>query len=327
MLIDVLTRFCEDTGKDLVQQRSEINRTAQQAAKELYEELACNRMLREVSCLVPRNKIVALPTYIGPLIAMRQHTSEVIVPLHSMTPRYASNTLTYKWKNWRDLGEGPLHTYPTAIDTISFEAPSVTDAAVIKVTGQTDVANLEEATVNMTASPSSTTKLFNPAGLKSIASLSDRTCDITVKDSDGNEIAVLYNNEKKTRYRMVDVSELFWGNDSSDGSTIIDILYKAPLPILRLDTDSLPVGDDYDEAWYYRMMAIFYKDKGAERREDANRALAQSRISAQNIRDGQERGQIKKLEFGRNKYMSRAYYCGAYRYGAGTFQDEPYSEY
>ena len=40
MLIDVLTRFCEDTGKDLVQQRSEINRTAQQAAKELYQELS-----------------------------------------------------------------------------------------------------------------------------------------------------------------------------------------------------------------------------------------------------------------------------------------------
>jgi len=326
MLLDVLTGFCEETGKDATQQRPEILRVLQAGAKELYDELSCNRMLREVSCLVPRNKIVALPSRIGELVAMRQHTSEVLVPLMSMTPRYASNTLTYKWKNWRDLGESPVHTLPQAVDTLIFEAPQVTDNAVIVVAGQTNVAAMISESVTLSSSPQETTNLWNPAGLKSISSVTARTCDITVNDAEGNEVAILYSNESKTRYKMVDVSELFWGNDSSDGSTIIDILFKAPLNKLVLDTDSFPAGDIYDEAWLYRALSLFYKNM-PERREDANRNLMQSRLIAQNIRDGSERGQVKKLEFGRNKYMSRAYYCGAYRYGAGTTQDEPYSEY
>lgn len=326
MLLDVLTRFCEDSGKDAVQQRTECVKTLQQAAKELYDELSCNRLLRECSCLVPRNKIVALPSCIGPLVGMRQHTSEVIVPYMSMTPRYASNTLTYKWKNWRDVGESPVHTLPQAIDTLTFEVTDYSDNAVIQVTGQTNKAALETESVTLSSASAVTTKLWNPAGLKSIVSLTARTSDITIKDAEGNEVGILYNNERKSKYRMVDVSELFWGNDSSDGSTIIDILFKAVLPLLSLDTDSFPAGDEYDEAWYYRAMAIYYKDK-PDRKDDANRNLMLSRVAAQNIRDGEERGQIKKMEFGRNKYMSRAYYAGAYRYGAGTFQDEPYSEY
>jgi hypothetical protein len=269
--------------------------------------------------------IVALPSSIGELLGMRQHSSEVLVPLQSMTPRYASNTLTYKWKNWRDLGESPVHTLPQAIDVIQFTAPVLEDA-VVTVNGQTSVASVEAESVTIDASPKSTTKLFNPAGLKSITSTSVRSCDITVLDAEDNEIAVLYNNERRTRYRMVDVSELFWGNDNSEGQTIIDILYKEPLIHFNNDTDSFPAGDIYDDAWHARAMSLFYAPM-ANRQQDANRWRMISLNLLRNVKDGSEQGIVKKIEFGRNKYMTRSHYSGAYRYGAGTMGDDLHSEY
>lgn len=325
MLIDVLTRVCEDTGYHATQERSKVIKLLNAAAREMYQELDCNRIKREVSCLVGRNKIVALPSMIGELLGMRQHSSEVIIPLESMTPRYASNTLSYKWKNWRDLGESPVHTLPASTDTLTFTAPLL-ESAVVSVSGQTNNANSESESVTISASPTDTTKLWVPSGIKSITSVSTRTCDIAVEDADGNEVAVLYNNERRTRYRMVDVSELFWGTDSSDGDTIVDILYKEPLYYFTNDTDSFPAGDIYDEAWHARAMSLYYSPM-AGRREDANRYRMISLNLLRNIKDGSEQGIIKKLEFGRNKYMTRAYYAGAFRQNAGTWQEEPYNEY
>lgn len=326
MLIDVLTRVCEDTGYDIVQERAKAIKLLNQASSELYQELDCNRIKREISCLVGRNMIVALPSMIGELQGMRQHSSEVIVPLESMTPRYASNTLGYKWKNWRDLGESPVHTLPQAIDTLSFTS-AVIESSVVKISGQTNVAAIESESVTLDASPKTSTKLWNPAGLKSITSTSDRTCDIVVLDAEGNEIAVLYNNERRTRYKMVDVSELFWGNDNSDGQTIVDILYKEPLYYLTNDTDSFPAGDIYDDAWHARAMSLYFAPMQG-RLSDANRYRMMSLNLLRNIKDGSEKSTIKKLEFGRNKYMTRSYYAGAHNsWSAGTYQDDPYLEY
>jgi len=73
-------------------------------------------------------------------------------------------------------------------------------------------------------------------------------------------------------------------------------------------------------------MALYFKDK-PDRREDSNRNRMMSLVSLKNIKDGSEYGIIKKLEFGRNKYMGRAFYCSDVRYGAGTIQDDMSYEY
>lgn len=326
MLIDVLTRACEDIGYNIVQERDKGIKLLNQASREIYQELDCNRIKREVSCLVGRNMIVALPSMIGELLGMRQHSSEVLIPLESMTPRYASNTLGYKWKNWRDLGESPVHTLPQAVDTLTF-ATQVLEDAVVKINGQTNVAATESESVTLDSSPKTSTKLWNPAGLRSITSTSDRTSDIIVTDGDGVEVATLYNNERRTRYKMVDVSELFWGTDNSSEQTIVDILYKEPLYYLTNDTDSFPAGDIYDEAWHARTMALFYATCEG-RLADANRWRMLSLNLLRNIKDGSEQGVVKKLTFGRNKYMTRAYYAGAYgAHGAGNWNEDPYMTY
>jgi len=302
MLIDVLSRLAKDIGYHAVQQRDTLEKLANNAATEIYQELNCNRIKREVSCLVGRNKLVALPSFIGELLGMRQCSSEQLIPLMPMQPRYASDTLSYKWKNWRDVGESPFHTLPQSIDVLTFETPLV-ESAVITINGQTNVAAREAETLTIDASPKSSTKLWNPAGVKSISSASVRNADITVKDIDGVEVAILYNTDSRTRYKMVDVSKLFWGADNNSDETIIDILYKAPLFYMTDDSDSFPAGDIYDDAWYYRAMSIHFNSKPTLNTSLAATNRTQSLVALRNIKDGSEQGIVKKLEFGRNKFM------------------------
>ena len=308
MLIDVITRLAADTGLGLVQQRSQLVKLANIAAREIYQELECSRIYREVSCAVGRNMLVALPSFIGELRGMRQHTTEVLVPLETMSPRYASNTLGYKWKNWRDLGESPVHTLPVSVDSLTFET-SLVENAVVSVTGATNIAAREQEDVIVNAASVSTTKLWVPDKIKSITSASVRNADITVKDGSGVEVAVLYNNQLRTRYKLVDVSELFWGRDTANEETIVDILYKEPLIQLNDDTDSFPAGDAYDEAWHARAMHVHFAPMQA-RKEDAKYYHALSLKFLKNIKDGTEYGEMKKLTFGRNKYMARTAYNG-----------------
>lgn len=314
MLIDVITRLAQDIGYHVVQQRDKLVRLANDSAKEIYQELDCNRIKREVSCLVGRNKHVALPYFIGELQGMRQCSSEQLIPLMPMVPRYASDTMSYKWKNWRDIGESPFHTLPVSIDALTFEA-SVIESAVVRINGQTNVAARESEDITLDSSPKDSTKLYNPAGIRSISSASTRTCDITVKDGEGNEVAILYNSQAKTRYKMVDVSKLFWGADNNSDETIIDILYKEPLWLLTEDTDSFPAGDIYDEAWYYRAMSVHFNSKPTLNTSLAATNHTLSLVALRNIKDGSERGIIKKLEFGRNKYMRQDNYNTFDSYG------------
>ena len=300
MLIDVLNRVAGDSGLDAVQQRTKLLKLLNNAQREIRNELDSNTLLREVSVVVLPNNIVALPPMIGDIRGIRQHNTELLVPLQSQVPRYSENTLAYKWRNWRDMGESPYHTTPVNIDQLTFES-SVLEDAVIVVNGKTNVAANAVESVTLDASPKSTTGLFDPA-LVSVSSVSVRTADITVKDGTDAEIAVLYNNESKTRYKLIDVSELPWPLDTDLGESLIDVLYVMPYRELTNDTDIFPAGDIYDEAWYCRAMSLFYRPL-ANRGTDAANFRALSLVGLKNIKDNQEKGVEKHVTFGRNKFF------------------------
>ena len=60
MLIDVLTRLSADTGLGIVQKRESLLQILNSAAKEIRSKLECNSIYREISVVVPKNKIIAL---------------------------------------------------------------------------------------------------------------------------------------------------------------------------------------------------------------------------------------------------------------------------
>jgi hypothetical protein len=303
MLIDVLTRVAADTGYNPVQRRSALLLLLNQAAKEMHKKLEATKMYREVTLVVSPDSVVSIPSFVGELKGMRMHTNEIPFDLQSIgQPRYVSTTLQHKFKNWRDLGESAIHTIPAGFGQITFEATGVETVPIdILISGNTNFAAKEEETVTIDSTTKLTTKLFG-IQIDTIACVTpNRSFDVVVKDLNGTEIATLYNTSSKARYKIVDVSQLFWTLDTSAGETLIDVLYKVPATNLFKDSDSFYAGDDYDEAWYQYCMHLYLKPLQG-RMQEAMAYLAACLDVLKSAKDSGEGGQVKQIQFGRNKF-------------------------
>lgn len=314
MLLNVLTDLSADTGLDIVQKRTTLLRLLGRAAKEMHKELECNKIYRECTLTVPPDKVVALPSFIGELRGMRMHTNELPFDLAAIaSPRYTNNTLQHKFKNWRDLGEAATYQLPQQ-GRLRLTCPIVEDTPVqILIHGETDKANSVEETVTMDATDKQTINLFGPR-IDSIFCASERIADISIADYTGTEVAILYNNYRNTVYKIVDVSQVFWTLDTSDGQSLIDVLYKLPAFSLLKDSDTFYAGEDYDEAWYN--MAMFFFLKPLENRLNDAAVHRQACLTfLQSAKESSEQGIMKKLVFGRNKFYNL---FRKYRYYPGS---------
>lgn len=305
MLLDVLTELSADTGLSISDKRNTLLAIALRAAKEMHKMLECNKIYREVTLVVPRDKVVSLPGFIGELKGMRMTTNEITFDVNSIgQPRYATNTLGYKYKNWRDLGESPVHTLPAAVGQLTLTTDEVEEEPVsVIVSGQSDKANRVEEVVEISGNSQVTTTLFGPRIDSIVCATKDRMFDITVLDTDGNELGILYNDQNKTRYKIVDVSRVYWSIDTSADESLIDVLYKLPITTLCRDSDSFYAGDDYDEAWY-NMSMFFYLKPIQNRMPDALTHRAAALDMLRTAKDGGESGIVKKLQWGRNPFHS-----------------------
>ena len=302
MLIDVLTRLAADTGLEPTQQRPALINLLNNAAKELHRMLECNRVYREITLAVPPDSVVALPSFIGELKGMRMHTNELPFDLNSISsPRYTSNTLGYKFKNWRDLGDCATMALPSVVGPLTIATTGIeTPNAVISINGQTNFAFSTEEQVTLANNVNLSQMLWGPR-IDKISCITQRHCDINIYDANKVLLATLHNNEVKTRYKLVDVSQVFWTLDTFDGMSLIDVLYKIPLNMLINDSDSLPAGDEYDDAWYflaYHLHLLPQQGRDAE----ATSALQKAIQMLQTAKDSSEKSIVKKLQFGRNRF-------------------------
>lgn len=317
MLLDVLTRVAADTGYHPTQQRDALLVLLNTAAREMYDSLECNHIYREVTCTVPRNKLVSLPSIIGDLRGMRKHTEDMPFPLQSMSaPRYVDERWTYHIKNWRELGHSPVHTFVSSVGLLTLntaQAP-VSPFVTVRISGQTDEAERYEDALSLDGSPKSTTVAFGPS-IYSISCVQERNFNIIVKDVDGNEIATLYNTENETRYLIVDVSKVFWSIDTAADESLIDICYKHPLWKFTKDSDVFPAGSRYDGAWYHLCMHKFFAPV-ENRQADANAQRALYSAALVEAKGGAEQNIEKTISFGRNKFfnMFRRFYGRQYPY-------------
>lgn len=309
MLIKILERLAKDTGFDLVTQRASLVELAQNAAIELHKTLDCNRLDREVTLVVPVNKFVSLPSFVGDVKGIRQHNAELLVNYHGINqPRYTSYTWKYQYKNWRDMGESPVHTIPSSQHAVYFLAAGLeSPLAEVTITGHSDISiNTSETVVVSTTNGPFTVRLFGPE-IYSIVSLSRRTYDIQVfEDETDIELAVLYANEQSTSYKIIDVSQLYQPNDTVDASnnpaSLIDVGYKVRPTLLQNDADMFYTNNnDYDDAWFNKAMELFCRPLQGREADTAKYAAA-SLVTGKNDKSSTENSIEKKVVWGRNKY-------------------------
>lgn len=306
MLIEVLERLSTSTGLNPARQRITLLNLLNNGAKELHDKLECNKLMWENTFRVPNNKVVSLPNYLGEIRGIRSSISGIQIDLHGMSqPRYTSNTWKYRWKNWRDLGESAVMQLPSSIAPLSITSTVQNPPLTLIISGQTQNAFRIEEQVILNAPIVLTANMFGPQIYKIACLNDDRNCDITISDSNGLILAVLPNTDRKTRYKMIDVSQfpsLMDVTDSDTGTALIDCLYKVPLRKLTNDSDSFPAGDDYDNAWYYFALWVHYTPI-QNKAQDAKDALQQAILATQSVKESTEGSIEKHLSFGANKFF------------------------
>lgn len=316
MLIDVALRFCADSGYKFDTQRAIVLDTLQRAADEVYKMLECNNIYRECTLVVPPNKVVSLPDFVGEIRGTRAHVSDMVFNTFSLSsPRYVAQTWQYRVMNWREMAESPIKTQLNSVSPLTIESAVVEDNPVtLTVVGQTDLAAKISEDILLDETPLTTENNFGLT-IFSISCRAARTGNIVVKDSDGVEVAKLLNTQNSTRYRLVDVSQVFWSQDTSDGSSLIDFLYKLPLTKFVNDADVFYAGNNYDDAWYYYAMYLF-KNTKLNGQVDAAKFYSQAQAACIKDKESAEQQDIKQISFGRNKFYGLFRKPGSY-FGPG----------
>lgn len=310
MLFDIIKRLSEDTGIHLTQQRDALVNIVHRAAEMIYNRLECNAIMREVTVLVPENMVISLPSFIGPLRGLKESSIDTNVPLYPMMfPRYMKNDWQYKWKNWIEMPPSPIFQNLNAIAPITFEVAQVEGTGItVKVSGQTPNANRLEEVLLLNSVLKATTNSFGPR-IDSIVSFDERQFDITVKDDDGNIIALLYNNQNKTHYKLINVAQYTWSKDVADGTTTMEILYKHPYWKMINDSDEFPAFD-YENAIYFLSMSLWAAPQQGKEALAAT-YFQQSMLEPQATKGSEEQLQQKTIQMGRNPLYNairRKYY-------------------
>lgn len=296
MLQDILAPFCVTTGydvtKDVILALNYINR----AAKEIYDGLEADEGLSEVVLAVPRNLQLTLPHYIGDLRGMREYKYGQVVPLYSIgTPRYSQNTWEWMWRNWTQKPVSPLSTSLTNAGLLNLHIPTA-DNTVVSIVMETFTAEriVEHVTMNL----ASKFTINSPTKIIAISSATQgRLYDITINDINGIEIAKLHNNQSKTRYRVIDVSEFQWTSGLvGDGvTTLMETLYKPAFVKFYNLTDEF-IAEGYDDAIQYKAMEFWcYGQEGKE--ADAMMYARKSLQALDLTTRTAETGEVKKLQF------------------------------
>lgn len=319
MIIDVLTRVASDTGYHPTQKRQALLNLLNNSAREMYDSLECNHIYREVTCVVPRDKLVSLPSMIGDLRGVRAHTEDMPFPIQSMSaPRYVDNRWNYKIRNWRELGHSPVHTYVASVGVLTLETQAIPGNQVFRISGQTSYADRIEEEITFDETPKVSLSAFGP-DIYQLSCIEERNFNIIVKDAEQNEIAVLYNTENETRYLIVDVSQVFWSKDTTEDESLVDICYKHPLWKFTKDTDKFPAGSRYDNAWYHLCMHKFFSPM-ENRKADSSEQRALYSAAMVEAKGGAESGIEKRVSFGENKFYNliRRGYSPNYLYPFGN---------
>ena len=196
------------------------------AAREIWDFDDLPGSLMECILLVPFNKQVALPSYIGELRAMREHFYGTKIELTTMHPRYHYNAwgdtafrhfrLKYNNAIYRDItNAGPLFLQSTV------ENPPAT----VIIEGSTPLSSSIVETILMSSPTMQSQNSFS--SIKSIQRLNRGTYDIHILDVNGIEYAVLENNKVATSYIICDLTQMLF-NNWNGVSVYVEVLYKIP---------------------------------------------------------------------------------------------------
>lgn len=329
MLNDILETFCLPTGYDKLNRDTGLPNPAalniiNRGAKDLYNQLESDAMMREVILIVTSNLQVSLPAFIGEVRGLREYNWGTTIPINEIgVPRFSSDTWKYKWRNWTYVGKRALASNINNASQLVFISPVVTSSSYvsIRIVGKTDASNRVEETLILNATTKNSVNSYSDVEV--IACFEARTYDIEVQDIDGNTLAVLYNNESKTQYNIYDISQYAWIAQVGDGiTTLVEVLYKVKFYKFKNLADEF-AADGYDDAIAYKGISLWCQGK-SDKEQDAALYQGLATAVANGAISSDERGQTLKLQQAPNTtYRIFARFRQAWNWRRGSSNNWP----
>lgn len=237
----ILRRISSEEGygnlSSNAEQRQRLIDHINRAAQYLWDALEMQNTDMELSTYVDMGAELIAPAYVNRLIAVRFTHNQTPWDVTDLRPRYSNTPWTEKWNHFREKKPTTLAVRITTPTTLTFEGAA--DDTVLSVTGPTSNAQQVNETITMNATSKTTSNIFT-ANPYTISKPAKSTQNIIVKDQDGTEIGVIYNNLPRAFYRVFDVSvypTVSWGNFQYP----VQILYQEALPRLEDNADEFPI--------------------------------------------------------------------------------------
>ena len=297
-------------------QQERLDDIINEAAEEIWDSTDLPGSLMEVSLRVTADKQLALPNFVGELRAMREHFWESKWDLQDQRPRYQNQPWKNQWKNWRIIGFSPIQRTLVTTGAVTLTIP-VADATVsITIVGSTvDAARVSETFVMSATSVAGTIQFTSYTSIH--ANSDTRNSNISVVDQNNNVLAILRNDQREVKYLIVDVSQYPSTGSLTDGTRLMDVLYKIPYSKLINDNDVFPVPD-FDNVIILRAKQLI--EEGKESDDPAEKALLLN-MKANNIQkrktENIEGTTQKRMQFTKNPLLGmydvddnwRYYHC------------------
>ena len=309
---NILTEVARKSGVDLTDtgERNILIDEVNKAAREIYRRSDLPVVLQEVYVRATPNKELALPPFVGEIRAIRQGCKDYCTDkweLHSMYPRYNKDEWINQWKNWRVKGSVPIgiEWTETAPGTITY--PVIDNDLVISLVGETANSNRAIDQITVSATSVNWTKTF--LNITRVAKNKITDYNVVLTDAAGDECAIIYADQLESQYRVVDVSEypetLLGCCSCSDGTSIMEVLYKPILPYMYNDDDFFPVPG-FDDAIIVKTLQLLTEDEeGKEQRAILMDAKAERLVKEIT---GDKEGHIKrKMNTKRNPFFKNNY--------------------
>ena len=253
------------------EQRTWLLDIINEAAAEVYYSKDIPGSVKELYVQLEEDTLtVTLPSFVGKLRAVRDvrdyPNPDNKWQLNDLRPRYVQNDWAMKWNKFRIVGKSPICRDITIANPLTLFTDSPLESTVVHITGETTDSNRKVDSIIMDAEEVTGEVIFTD--IRSIRKEAVSQNNITVKDSEGTELALIYADQLSPLYTVVDISQypdLSYLCES--GNTVFEVLYKERPPRLIYDEDTFILGDEYDKLIILKTKQLLAEDEeGKEQR-------------------------------------------------------------
>ena len=257
----------------------------------------------EVIQVSTETNLTALPPYMGKVRMLRLAALKEKVNIMDLAERYHTSgqtnvdALNFKMMRPRALSR-EIDNASRIIFSLSDEDSS--ESITLYVTGKNDNSNRLKETIVLTASGKTSVNVYSE--VFSIKKSAPSTCDVIVKDVEGNVLALIPNDSLESLHQVLQIQETNTAFASNQAYYGVEILYKKAFVPMVEDTDSFLCGDIYDPAiaWSY----ILEQHSINERADGMRVATVKLNEWTNAIASDNEKGLKKTFDKARNKYYN-----------------------